>query len=225
MQAQYISESASQDTANHVVILQGTLISGSKGLTNNTLIKFIRKDYFDPAAKKEILLRTYPVNSAGWEYNSSIRYQVNLRHKYQWSFMAGISSVNAFGFNRETAQLVLNGNSFYAGQMMPLDGLKYYNMTWQYVGTGLTGKYKQWSWEGKLQFLYAQSFSKLTVRQGNLYTETNGEYINLRVDGNYISSKGVPFSNPGIGGQLGIGYNYKNHCAWGAGPVILGSFF
>jgi hypothetical protein len=45
------------------------------------------------------------------------------------------------------------------------------------------------------------------------------------VDGNYISSKGVPFSNPGIGGQLGIGYNYKNHCAWGAGASDFGVIF
>lgn len=220
--AQYIVVPSNWDTTTQSIQISGNLYTAAKGLTNQTFIKFLRRDFFSNADKKDILNRTYALNYGGWEYQSGLQYQVKYKKGIRFSANLGLSSISSFRLNRETAQLILNGNSYYAGQMMALDKLKYYNIQWQFIGIGISGKYKHLNWQAGLQFIYTPQYTNLQLNSGNLYTETNGEYINLRLNGNYINSTAVPYSNRGFAGQAAFCYSAKNRIKWGAGVKDLG---
>lgn len=224
MRAQYTYHEDAPDTSAHQIQTNGFFISGSNGLTNRAILKYLNKDYFSATDKKEIINRTFPMNRGGWEYQTEVKYAFKQR-KLNYTFMAGISAITAFRYSRETAQLVLNGNSYYAGQMMPLDGLRYYHLNWQHIGIGISGRHEKIQWQGGMQFIYAQGYTDLSLNSGNVYTEANGEYINLRLNGNYINSKGVPYSNPGTAVNWAIHYSISKNMKIGGGMRDWGFIF
>jgi hypothetical protein len=101
-------------------------------------------------------------------------------------------SINELRFTKDAFNVIFYGNAMYAGDSAHFDGSSFLGITFRQLQLGWQKSFGQkdapWSIFVGVSFLQGITANDLTVTKGNLYTEQNGEYVNLNSDFQYWTS-------------------------------------
>ncbi|MBI3232941.1 MAG: hypothetical protein HYZ42_02690 [Bacteroidetes bacterium] len=121
---------------NQGVELKFNFDLGAKGFSNATMVDFNQKNPISDERKKNILKQLYPTSHVGYDLSTSLAYKLKIKSNlFLWFELGSKSHAHAF-LKKNLLELALNGNSYYAGKDIDLEGNKYTGISWQYFTTG-----------------------------------------------------------------------------------------
>jgi hypothetical protein len=124
-------------------------------------------------------------------------------------------SINEIRFTGDAFNLIFFGNAMYAGDSARLDGSKYLGITFRQLQFGWQKSFgtkdTSWSLFVGVSVLQGMSANSLTVAKGNLYTDPNGEYVDLNSSFLYWTSDSTAshlqtFKGIGVSGDIVLSF-------------------
>lgn len=200
------------------VYFQGGIELGSNGITNGALIDYFNAEFLDEALKLRLIENLSDKNSIG----SIQDYEVGFR---QWTDSAYNNWRKGYGIHyavrsrfgarssKEALELVLFGNARFAGQtvdVLPLDNT---NLTYSELGFTHFQRNKDWSWSVSGNLLIGHAYSQLETETGTLYTEPQGEYLDLDAKYRYRSADNLLWLK-GLGASVHAELTYDPSGPW-----------
>lgn len=186
------------------LVVEASGLYDSNALRNDLILGLWRGDVLSEDLRRSTQDQLKGNNRAG--------YALDFRATYSWGdrlFGSGklrpvISiahhSVMGLRFADDLYNLTFFGNTAYEGSTASLGNTAFTQFTYQTFGFGFhdrtSGSYLQ------LQLVNGQRGSSATIRQADLYTATDGRYLQLDFDGSYLRSD---TSQGGFGSSSGLG--------------------
>lgn len=124
-------------------------------------------------------------------------------------------------FTKDDYQLTFFGNSDLVDQTAHIGPSRHEQVQYSTIGFGIQDR-RSGTWL-ELALVNGQSLNAVDIRTADLYTATDGRYLDLRLDGDYWASDTAEYSfgrNNGIGAAINFQWN-KTVCILGA-PAIFG---
>ncbi len=125
-------------------------------------------------------------------------------------FSASAVSHQDARFNRGAFELILNGNAHYKNQKKDLGKTYYRSIDYQQIGIGIRKYFanKTACLEATASFLIGDYANQFEISRGSVFTEANGEYIDidLAYDRRFSSSGATLLTPKGYGGALNLSW-------------------
>ncbi len=198
-----------KDTANIFIAVNAGGYYSSSIFNNQMMDKFIYGGFVDETLKNKALKKAKRVNYLGAELSSEIYYSntQNLLFK-DWGFYVGLSYHYNIGtqFTNDAYQLIFYGNKILENQKATLSPSAFYLRDVNQFSFGLNKKNKH-----KIGVTLS-SFNNNTgaeIIDGTFYTGTNGNYLEVDIDGSYYAvdtNSSIKFL---ANNAMGIGIDYE----------------
>lgn len=184
--------------------------NNSTAFTNRFLLDLRVKKVISQADKEQSEKRLKNTNYYGSHQSGGIYYVFPLKKNTGLLFEAEAVSHQDATFKKDAFQLILNGNAPYRNQTKDAGGLFYRNITYQRVGLGLQKYFDNHTqvFQFTANLVLGDYFNQFKLTRGTVFTEQNGEYINLDLAyERHFSAIGA-----GLFGQKG--YGALLHASW-----------
>lgn len=184
--------------------------NNSTAFTNRFLLDLRVKKEISQANKEQSEKRLLNTNYYGSHQSGGIYYVFPMLKNTGLLLEAEAVSHQDATFKKDAYQIILNGNAPYRNQTKDAGGLFYRNITYQRIGVGLQHYFDKRT--QVIQFtanlVMGDYFNQFKLSRGTIFTEQNGEYINLDMAyERHFSAIGA-----GIFGQKG--YGALLHASW-----------
>jgi len=211
---------------NESVMFSGYGLANSNALTEEFINTWINSGFISDEIKNSVLNRMQNSNLAGTNISGKVYY---IRDHYNTlsesgyiGYFAGFESnyLLSIRFNNDLFRLAFIGNESYENKTISIDNNKFVSLAWDKAGGGL---YKRVSNENgialggiSLNILRARQYNKIDVNKANLFTASNGEFIDVDAkfkgyqSDNNASSGILAFNGYGISTDLFYRFTYKN---------------
>ncbi len=147
-------------------------------------------------------------NSIGYDLSISAQWIAKQKNKNCLWFEIGQRSHLHANLTKPLLELALNGNSYYAGENKDLSNISYMNVSWQFASVGYKIIKRKYSISSGISIVSGYWNTKANIYSGNVYTDKDGEYINIRLNSETYQSK--PLSNTFIKqGGIGTAVNFE----------------
>ncbi|MBK5284631.1 MAG: hypothetical protein JJE25_04460 [Bacteroidia bacterium] len=201
------------------VCLSSEYYFGSNGITNEFFNSYFLNRYINDELKNKVINRLGNSNNrlgAGFNTSLYFTYKTKQLNNVNKLFFAGISNRNfaEWLFSRDLFTLLFKGNKSYAGKTADFDAThfrlyQYQKMTWGTMNVTDDVSKVSYGFSGSL--LIGQQLQDINV-SGNLFTSDNGEFLDLRANGNLHASDSAHSSlasvnGLGVSGDLFFHYN------------------
>lgn len=199
---------------------------GSNTATLGALQSFFFEDFLDNSAKEELIENIDSENrfglfsSIGGSYRTEID-TVSLKKRTGFSINAHYRNLYYGNLTQDLVETILFGNKRFAGETAIIGPSTYTTYSFTELGGKYYRTYKKDDYfiSGNigLNLLLGHQYRTIDIKQGNLFTEADGEEVilNIELEGHQsdTTSNGA-FDMNGIGASLNLGFDIeykKNH--------------
>jgi len=197
------------DSSTVFLNVSATGYYGSSIFNNQMIDKFIYGGFIDESLKNKALKKAKRLNYLGAELGAEIYYSntKNLLFK-DWGYYVGLSYHYNLGtqFTKDAYQLIFYGNKILENQEAKLSPSAFYLRDVNQFSFGLNKN-------NQLKVgLTLSSFNNNTgaeITEGTFYTDTNGNYLNIDIEGKYYAvdtSSSIRFLT---NNAMGIGIDFE----------------
>ena len=204
------------------IVLHGNAYAASNAITNELTGKLFLGGFIDEAIKdnisEKLLLKD---NRFGFELDYGVSYYSNSASTFGiggMSWYGGIfnRSIINTNFPRDIFELTFRGNKTFAGSTASIGKFNLNAYTFQQIQAGVIFDHEGESGTSTTlnvgaALLKGQNYISMNINRGSLFTESNGEYLDIRLDMDAAfsdtSQSGLAAFN-GIGGAFNIGLHY-----------------
>jgi hypothetical protein len=174
-----MSHLAAQDTFYGYSSLS-TINTNARGIGNTTLKLYQQRSYIDSAQKASIVKRLLNKNILGIDLVEKIYIPISPKNaKWQWQANIGGRYHLNTSFGASAAKLALHGNSRYAGKTIALGNVSFQSLSWAQVGVGFRHQGTKLYTAVNLNILGGLNCDQFEATSNRLYTQEDGEYIDL----------------------------------------------
>ena len=160
----------------------------SNAITNRFAIGYFRGEFIDDARKNSVSKNLSPHNRFGSGFNTEIKFArlnktiFNLPHSFYSVSLGNHYYINST-FKKDVFELYFRGNKSYAGKTADLGKFKYNQVIYQQLnftfGHNFMGNENNFGYSAGLSFNKGQKLYKISASRASLFTEKNGEYLDL----------------------------------------------
>ena len=191
---------------------------GSTKLPQAFLNKFIFPDYINNELKDAASEQLSSTNLFGGELGGNLTALINFKRKEEskTQFFYGLSLGTQFegnlNFTKDFFNLVFYGNQPFSGQSLSLNETSFKSISYSYIEGSYGFKRIQKTGNSSIwidaALLVGHGFSDFEVGSGSIFTEENGDYIDIRLKESSLErSDSVNTSlNKGLGSKFDIHY-------------------
>jgi uncharacterized protein YjbI with pentapeptide repeats len=194
-------------STHHAIAFSGEYSAGCDGLSNAFLNALYSGMYINSTMKANEESRLLPSNRFGLYASYGMAYSWrNNPDSMKWEFTIAVRDrQSSHGiFTSDAFKLAFEGNRPFRGETADLSGSNLTYMHWQQVQ--FEGKYYTPDHQSEAAFgfsvLSGQQLQEVNIREGKMFTASNGTAIDLLADASYYSSdtaKNKMFSSNGTG--------------------------
>ncbi len=183
----------------------------SNAITNSFVKASILNGTITDANKDEVSRRLKKSNRLGTEFTFGLH---GMYHTSKFSYLAGLGHrelVNA-AFTAPFFETIFRGNKMYAGQEVALGPSNITYLNYDFLYLGISKNIQQHSsFYATFQFIRGGQWLSAQLAKANMYTQADGEYIDLdtQLKINYSNNNNRTFpATTGIGTALNLGYTW-----------------
>lgn len=228
------------DTSTHIT-LGANAEFNSNAVTHELFDKFVQGGYIDEAIKDNAALKLKSKNNIGVEIGTGLSYQSPLKKSLigisnaYWGINVGTQYLSFNQYTADFYNLVFYGNNPYAGKTLNMDGTAFSSSWYHQIGLTLgiqrsdLGAFDRFELNINPSFLMGVNYTTAEFSKAKLFTEENGEYIDLVFSGKYSTSDTIPEAAGinGYGAVLNLqlqAQKGKNHFAFSVTDLGFISF-
>jgi hypothetical protein len=202
----------------------GSYSAGSAGVPNAFLNKLYTGGHIDADQKMTALKRMNDYNPFGiyaeagvsWSWKTRIAIgsyssqETSLKERiYKHGFMYRERALIYGGFQRDAFQLIFEGNRSFLSTSADFGRTRITNLRWQELKYALNIENPEKSvvWGFSIAVLNGQNFAKISIQQGNLFTDALGTALDAQLNGSWSVSdtaKSDWGSTNGLGTSIGF---------------------
>ncbi|MCH8905290.1 MAG: hypothetical protein IIA45_15435 [Bacteroidetes bacterium] len=169
----------------------------SNSITNNFLNTIFYGGFIDNSIKDEVTPRLRKMNRALFSLNYGMVFRQKLAEGFDWPRYAYLYTKNraqiSIGFTDDLFELSFRGNSQFAGDSAIFSGSNLQYSQFQQIGGGFEHHYpfkgNTLAVSAGISILKGQQYRSFAVGHGSVFTEIDGQYIDLITDYQFKSSR------------------------------------
>jgi hypothetical protein len=167
----------------------GDLNFSSNAVTSSFLYNFLAGNYIDNGLKQQVVnnLQTHTRIGFAFDYGVfGVLYNDTIRKKRVFNFFFALRHKRYFNtsFTPDDFKIAFYGNAMYAGKTAQLAPLLFNNLAYQQIEIGIVNtNFGDGAQFGVgLSFLGGQQYASINAQGLDLYTDTNGQYLQLNAN-------------------------------------------
>jgi hypothetical protein len=194
----------------------------SNAINNRFALGYIKGEFIDDVRKKTVSDKLSDENHIVGGFQAEIRYErlndtiFNLPRSFYSVSLKSQYHLNST-FSKDAFELFFRGNKSYAGKKANLSNFKYNQLVYQQVNFTFGHAYKfntdKFTYTAGLSLTKGQKLYNIHAPKASIFTEINGEYLDLDADLNIHqsdSSKNEIISWNGTGASVNFSFSWKN---------------
>ncbi len=190
----------------------------SNAITNELFNKYIFSKYISTDVKDRVDDKLQSTNEVDFAYNYKINYGHTFKNNnLKWTIAFEQHKLIFSSFNDNLLKLILYGNQQYEGKNIIMNHVLFNNLKYEQFKIGLTKRFSSSTIThivgGSLAFNNGSTNFDANISSSNLFTEKNGESLQLQVNSNFKSStkKTNQFiTSNGYGASIDLFYHFQN---------------
>ena len=197
----------------HSLGISSTYFFESDAITNRFALAYFRNEFLDNKKKDAVSNELSKLNHFGAGFINEIKYSkyndtiFNLAHSFYSISIRDIYHLNC-KFSKDAFELFFRGNKAYAGKNALLSDFIFNQIIYRQVNFTFGHEYKfdkdKFGFQAGLSLNFGRQLYRITSPKATLYTDINGEYLDLNAD---ISIHRSDSSNNELSSLNGFGFS------------------
>ncbi len=206
----------------HSISISSNYFFDSDAITNRFALAYFRNEFIDNNKKDEVSKGLSKLNRFGAGFSNEIKYSkyndtiFGLAHSFYSISLNDIYHLNC-KFSKDAFELYFRGNKSYAGKNASLGDFVFNQIVYRQVNFTFGHEYKfdkdKFGYEAGIGFNFGRKLYRIESPKAELYTDINGEYLDLNADIDIHrsdSSNDVLSSLNGFGFSGNFSFFWKN---------------
>lgn len=204
----FLAKALLKDTISKVnLTFTGGYSINTNSVNSEQMSDFIYASSIDENDKENLLKTVNSTNLFGYGADGGIT--AKFRKSKKWNYRIGLyyKDLASVSFNKTLANIALNGNKMYAGKSVNFGPCNITYLTYQQLYLGAERNIGKSTVGFGISLLNGTNFKQMNVKRAQLFTESEGQYIDLDTDFEVKYNDNSNISN-GLGMSASLSYKY-----------------